>query len=176
MSLSAQAILCLCKIVKEMPPQADSAKKEELLQEILEKLRTKGFKITTSRWKVIEYLIEYGKHFEIEDLVLWIRDRCKSRRDCPSRPTVYRTVKLLEELGYVKPVLKQGHRTVYEFIPMKGEHYHLICLKCGKLYEFEEPQIAELVKEIAKKVGYKYLHHHLEVCGICPECREDLDA
>jgi len=148
----------------------DAKQKEKILEEIKEKLKERGLKITETRLKVIGYLLEYGKHFEIEDLVIWIRERCKDFRNCPSRPTVYRTVKLLEELGYIKPILKQGHRTVYEFIPVKGEHYHLLCLSCGKLVEFEEPTLGEILKNIATQKGFKYLHHHIEVCGICPEC------
>ncbi len=153
-----------------MPKTVDRSQKQLLLEEIEGKLKERGLKITETRRKVIYYLIDYGRHFEIEDLVVWIRERCRDFKNCPSRPTVYRTVKLLEELGYVKPVLKQGHRTVYEFIPAKGEHYHLLCLSCGRLVEFQAPQIRELVREIASKEGFKYLDHHLEVCGICPEC------
>ncbi|NPB04918.1 MAG: transcriptional repressor [Aquificae bacterium] len=159
-----------------MPKHLDPAKKLKLREEILQRMRERGLKLTASRLKVVDHLLEYGKHFEIEDLVLWIRERCKNRRECPSRPTVYRTVKLLEELGFVKPVLKQGTRTVYEFIPLTGEHYHLLCLKCGRLYEFEEPTIASIVKEVARRVDYKYIHHHLEVCGICPDCRRELEG
>jgi len=154
------------------------AKPEEhkrIMEEIIETLKRRGLKTTHSRLKVIEYLLQYGKHFEIEDLVLWIVERCKSRRDCPSRPTVYRTVKLLEELGYVKPILKQGHKTVYEFLLLKEEHYHLLCIRCGKLYEFEEPTVKRLVQEITQKVGYKYLNHHLEVHGICPDCLREME-
>ncbi len=153
-----------------MPNPISREEKRKLLEEINENLKRKGFKITEARQKVISYLIDYGRHFEIEDLVVWIRERCRDYKNCPSRPTVYRTIKLLEELGYVKPVLKQGNKTVYEFLPVKGEHYHLLCLSCGKLVEFEAPQIGDLVKKIAQKEGFKYLHHHLEVCGICPEC------
>ncbi|HIO41598.1 MAG TPA: transcriptional repressor [Aquifex sp.] len=153
-----------------MPNPISREEKQKLLEEIKENLKNRGFKITEARQKVISYLIDYGRHFEIEDLVVWIRERCRDYKNCPSRPTVYRTVKLLEELGYVKPVLKQGNRTVYEFLPVKGEHYHLLCLSCGKLVEFEAPQIGDMVKGIAQREGFKYLHHHLEVCGICPEC------
>ncbi|RTZ68501.1 MAG: transcriptional repressor [Aquificaceae bacterium] len=153
-----------------MPTTADKEEKRKILGEIKEKLKERGLKITEARLKVISYLIDYGKHFEIEDLVIWIRERCKDYRNCPSRPTVYRTVKLLEDLGYVKPVLKQGNKTVYEFLPIEREHYHLLCLSCGKLVEFEEPFVGKIVQEIAQKKGFKYLHHHLEVCGICQDC------
>ena len=153
-----------------MHASVDREEKKRILAEIKEKLKEKGLKITEARLKVISHLIDYGKHFEIEDLVVWIRERCKDYQNCPSRPTVYRTVKLLEDLGYVKPVLEQGNTTVYEFLPIEREHYHLLCLSCGKLVEFEEPAVGKIVQEIAQKMGFKYLHHHLEVCGICPEC------
>jgi len=153
--------------------------KEDLLRKILTKLQEKGYKLTESRRKVIKYLLEHGRHFDIEEFSAWVYGRCGGRKDCPSRPTVYRTVKLLEELGFVKPVLKTGAggKTIYELLPVKGEHYHLVCLKCGKLVEFEFPSLGNAIKEIATGYGFKYLHHHLEVFGICPECleREELD-
>ena len=152
-----------------------TAENEKILEEIAEAIKKRGLKLTTSRQKVIEYLLQYGKHFEIEDLVLWIVERCKNRRNCPSRPTVYRTVKLLEGLGYVKPVLRQGNKTVYEFLPLKKEHYHLLCIRCGKLYEFEEPAIKEIVEKITHEQNFKYLNHHLEVYGICPNCLKEAE-
>jgi Fur family ferric uptake transcriptional regulator len=157
-----------------MSSQVDKEKKKKLLEEISLNLKERGFKVTGSRLAVVKYIMEYGRHFEIEDLVLWIRERCKNRDDCPSRPTVYRTVKLLEELGYVKPVLKHGSRTVYEFVPLKGEHYHLLCIRCGKLVEFESEEINSEVINVCKQNGFKYFHHHLEVYGLCPECQKEV--
>jgi len=148
---------------------------EKILEEIAHVIKRKGLKLTSSRLKVIEYLLQYGKHFEIEDLVLWIVERCKNRQNCPSRPTVYRTVKLLEELGYVKPVLRQGNKTVYEFLPLKKEHYHLLCIRCGKLYEFEEPAIRKIVEKITGELNFQYLNHHLEVHGICSDCLKEAE-
>jgi Fe2+ or Zn2+ uptake regulation protein len=144
--------------------------KETLLKEILTKLQEKGYKLTESRKRVIKYLLEHGRHFDIEEFSAWVYGRCGGRKDCPSRPTVYRTVKLLEKLGFVKSVLKTGGKTIYELAPVKGEHYHLVCLKCGKLVEFEVPHLGEIIKEITNKYGFQYLHHRLEVFGICPEC------
>ncbi len=154
---------------------SDKERRESLIEEIENKLKEKGLKTTKTRRAVIRYITEFGKHFEIEDLVLWIRERCRQRDDCPSRPTIYRTVKLLEELGYVKAVLKHGSRTVYEFVPLKGEHYHLICINCGALVEFENWSIGGVIKEVCKRYGYKHYHHHLEVYGLCPECVKKLE-
>ncbi|NPA14812.1 MAG: transcriptional repressor [Aquificae bacterium] len=151
--------------------------KEALIKEIIEKLKKKGLKITAARVKVIEYLLQYGKHFEIETLVDWIRERCKGKQElekvCPSRPTVYRTIKLLEELGYVKPIFKQNNRTIYELTPLGEEHYHLMCVKCGKLVEFENPRLGKEIRDIALSQGFRYLNHNLEVLGICPQCQEE---
>jgi len=158
-----------------MSAQSEQQLKADLLREITDRIKERGLKITNSRVAVVKHLMEYGKHFEIEDLVIWIRERCKGSGNCPSRPTVYRTVKLLEELGYVKPVLKHGARTVYEFLPLKGEHYHLLCLNCGKLVEFEDQRVSDAALEACKESGFSYFHHHLEVYGLCPECQREIE-
>ncbi len=135
-------------------------------------LKQRGCKITKSRFDIIDVIARYGSHFEIEDLVNWITQENKK---IASRSTVYRTVKLLQEFGAIREVIKLNNRTIYEFIAGKPHHEHLVCVECGKIIEFNKEKIEELQEEVCKEYDFVPLNHRLEIFGICSDCRSKKD-
>jgi Fur family ferric uptake transcriptional regulator len=85
--------------------------------------------------------------------------------------TVYRTLALLEEAGFVTSISfgKQGKK--YE-LGLKAHHDHLICTKCGKIVEFFDKAIERRQEAIAKSSGFEMTDHSLKIFGICPQCRQ----
>jgi Fur family ferric uptake transcriptional regulator len=84
--------------------------------------------------------------------------------------TVYRTMKLLARLGLAEERKFADRGTRYEPIS-KGEHHdHFICLKCGKIIEFEDEAIESLQKEIAERYHFEILRHRMELYGRCADC------
>lgn len=142
---------------------------EELKKEFAKFLKKKNMKITKSRLDMIDIIADYKKHFEIEELVNWISTRSDKK---VSRSTVYRTVKLLEEFGAIKEVIKKNNKTIYEFIVGRSHHDHLICTECGKIIEFVNEDIETLQDEICRRYGFKPTHHRLEIFGLCEECQK----
>ncbi|HIQ48492.1 MAG TPA: transcriptional repressor [Aquifex aeolicus] len=126
-------------------------------------------KITKSRLDMIDIIADYKKHFEIEELVNWISTRSDKK---VSRSTVYRTVKLLEEFGAIKEVIKKNNKTIYEFVVGRSHHDHLVCTECGKIIEFVNEDIETLQDEICRQYGFKPIHHRLEIFGLCEECQK----
>ncbi|WP_448587965.1 Fur family transcriptional regulator [Thermocrinis sp.] len=131
-------------------------------------LKNKGNKITRRRFDIIEIIASYGKHFEIEELVRWISSQNKN---IASRSTIYRTVKLLQEFGAIREVIKLNNRTIYEFVVGKQHHEHLICVECGKIIEFYKQDIEVLQDEVCKEYDFTPLNHRLEIFGICSNCK-----
>ena len=86
--------------------------------------------------------------------------------------TVYRTLKLLTQLGLATRRKFEDGETRYEPASEGSHHDHLICLDCGKIIEFEDPTLEALQKGIAQRYRFKISHHLMELYGRCEECRQ----
>ena len=142
----------------------------EIKREFTKFLKRKNLKVTQSRLELIDLIAEYGKHFEVEELVSWIATRTDRS---VSRSTIYRTIKLLQEFGVIREVIKQGNRTIYEFVAGKSHHDHLVCVECGKIIEFVNEDIEKLQDQVCKEYDFQPLHHRLEIFGVCADCRRN---
>jgi Fur family ferric uptake transcriptional regulator len=79
-------------------------------------------------------------------------------------------MKLLARLGLAEERKFADGETRYEPIS-KGEHHdHFICLKCGKIIEFEDEAIESLQKDIAERHHFEILRHRMELYGQCADC------
>ncbi|MFN3813915.1 MAG: Fur family transcriptional regulator [Aquificaceae bacterium] len=142
---------------------------KELGRQFEQFLRQKGYKVTKGRVDLIEKIANYGTHFEIEQLVMWITS---SDRGTASRSTIYRTIRLLQEFGAIREVIKLGNRTIYEFIAGKPHHEHLVCVKCGSIVEFYKEEIEKLQDVVCEEHKFTPITHRLEIFGVCSKCKE----
>ncbi len=88
------------------------------------------------------------------------------------RTSVYRTLQLFTKLGIVD-MIQVGFKQRYELAePFKAHHHHLICVKCGELIDLERtPRLEKLVSKLASAHNYELTAHHVELQGICNNCR-----
>jgi Fur family ferric uptake transcriptional regulator len=84
--------------------------------------------------------------------------------------TVYRTLKLLTRHGLAVQRKFGDGETRYEPVSGRSHHDHLICLKCGKIIEFEDDDIEALQTGIAERYRFKVSHHRMELYGQCADC------
>ena len=83
--------------------------------------------------------------------------------------TVYRTMKLLCEAGLASERHFDDGVTRFE---IEHEHHdHLVCMRCGKIVEFECSMIEQAQNEIVKRYGFRLLRHRHELYGHCPSAR-----
>ena len=86
--------------------------------------------------------------------------------------TVYRVLNQFDDAGILIRHHFEGGKSVFE-ISQKTHHDHLVCLKCGKVLEFEDPIIEERQQHVAKQHKIKLTHHSLYLYG---ECTDDADC
>lgn len=131
-------------------------------------LRGRGLKLTTQRARILERAFATHEHFSAETLYGWLRAEAGPK---VSRATVYRTLNLLAEGGFIESLDAGGGELFYEHVLGHQHHDHLICVDCGRIEEFQEPRIEELQQEVSRKKGFELVHHSLRLMGYCPACR-----
>lgn len=121
----------------------------------------KGLKMTGQRRVIAKVLSESKDHPDVDML----HARAIAVDPHISIATVYRTVKLFEELGITQKHDFGDGRSRYEEAS-KEHHDHLIDLKSGRVIEFTSDEIEKLQRDIAKKLGYKLVDHRLELFAV----------
>ncbi|MCX7954749.1 MAG: transcriptional repressor [Bacteroidales bacterium] len=129
-------------------------------------IRKKKLRNTNERNIILKEIYKNEGHFNPDDLYI----RLKLAGYNISRATVYNTLQLLEEANLIIKHYFKENSAIYEKVNFSSPHYHLICIKCGKVTEFEEKEIKQLVKRIVGKYGHKHLNHSMYIYGLCKLC------
>jgi len=130
------------------------------MNNIEEKCKTKGVRLTDQRRIIAEVMSIVTDHPDVDELHKRINKIDKKI----SIATVYRTVKLFEESGIVEKHDFKGGKARYEQAPDE-HHDHLIDINSGDIIEFVDEDIEILQQKVAKKLGYKLVDHKLELYG-----------
>ena len=130
-------------------------------------LHDRGMRSTAARRKILACVLETRDHFTAEDLL----QRIHARGDQVSRASVYRTLSLLCEGGFVESREFQRGQLMYELMVGHHHHDHLICTSCDEIVEFENDEIERLQDEVAVKHGFLLQRHSLRLYGLCSKCR-----
>ena len=125
------------------------------------KCKEKGVKLTDQRRVIAKVMSESENHPDVDEL----HRKVSSIDSKISIATVYRTVKLFEEVGILTKHEFRGGKARYEEIN-EGHHDHLIDIKSGEIIEFVDDEIEKLQKKVAEKHGYTLVDHKLELYGI----------
>ena len=81
--------------------------------------------------------------------------------------TIYRNINVLLNDHYIRKVVGSLDNDIYELIPLKEEHSHFICEKCGKIIDVK---LSEDFKQTYDENGNFYLRKHVTYYGICKDC------
>jgi len=121
----------------------------------------RGLKMTEQRRVIARVLSESSDHPDVEQLYR----RVTAIDPRISIATVYRTVRLFEEADILEKHDFRDGRARYEEAP-EEHHDHLIDVQSGKVIEFTDPQIEELQRLIAARLGYRLVDHRLELYAV----------
>ncbi|MEO1310899.1 MAG: Fur family transcriptional regulator [Pseudomonadota bacterium] len=128
----------------------------------LEKLcAEKGVRMTDQRRTIARVLSLAEDHPDVEE----IHRRASELDSRISIATVYRTMRLFEDVGVVERHDFQDGRSRYEEAT-DDHHDHLIDMRSGEVIEFVNEEIERLQEKIATEHGYKLVAHRLELYGV----------
>ena len=136
-------------------------------------LRSRSLKLTSQREAIFERAFATHDHFTAETLHRWMSDDQDARGKHVSRATVYRTLGLLEEAGFIGSLDSGRGELMYEHLLGHEHHDHLVCSSCGKIEEFRNETIESLQEEVAKQHGFVLMRHSLRLEGHCRDCVKD---
>jgi Fur family ferric uptake transcriptional regulator len=142
----------------------DFRKYQEKLKKIV---KEKGLKYSIQREDILKVLFVSATHLSPEE----IYNKVKKINKNIGLATVYRALSFLEKEGLINSISVKEEGKKYEL--NKGEHHdHMICIKCGKIFEFFDKDLEEIQKKAAAKYGFLLISHSLNMYGICKNCRE----
>lgn len=128
---------------------------------IIFRCEDQGLRMTDQRRTIATILDSVLDHPDVEELYRRINKVDTSI----SLATVYRTVKLFEELGILEKLEFGDGRARYEDAD-REHHDHLINVQNGEVIEFVNSDIEKLQEKIAQELGFKLLGHKLELYGV----------
>ncbi|MEN9775580.1 MAG: hypothetical protein RL322_2650 [Pseudomonadota bacterium] len=126
-------------------------------------LKSLGLKATVPRLKILE-VFQQGRlrHMSAEDVY---RELLTDNSDI-GLATVYRVLMQFEQAGILKRTNFESGRSLFEL--NEGEHHdHLVCLQCGRVEEFIDPEIEKRQQRIARDLGFALQDHALALYGNC---------
>ena len=126
-------------------------------------LKNAGLKATLPRLKIIN-LFEQSpvRHLTAEDVY---RKLLAEGLDV-GLATVYRVLTQFEQAGLLVRHHFESGKAVFE-LNQGGHHDHLVCLQCGRVEEFYDPDIEKRQTQVAKARGFQLRGHSLALYGDC---------
>ena len=128
-----------------------------------EDLKSSGLKATLPRLKILEvFQTSAVRHLTAEDVY---KHLLADGSDI-GLATVYRVLMQFEQAGILSRNHFETGKAVFEL--NEGKHHdHLVCLDCGRVEEFFDPEIEKRQKAVAQARGYELQDHALALYAAC---------
>lgn len=126
--------------------------------------REAGVKLTHQRLEIFREIAASLEHPDAEAIFRAVRPRMPT----VSLDTVYRTLWMLDDLGFITTL--GPRREGVRFDANLEQHHHYVCVRCGLARDFESAELDALrVPEGVKTLG-SVVATQVEVRGICDRC------
>ncbi len=128
-----------------------------------DELKNSGLKATLPRIKILEvFQRSRQRHMTAEDV---FKALLAEGADV-GLATVYRVLMQFEQAGLLTRSNFESGKSVFEL--NEGQHHdHLVCLTCGRVEEFFDPQIEQRDEKIALERGFELHEHSLALYTAC---------
>ncbi|AZI14438.1 ferric iron uptake transcriptional regulator [Avibacterium paragallinarum] len=134
-------------------------------EENIKLLKKAGLKITEPRLTILALMQEHSmSHFSAEEVYKLLLERGEDI----GLATVYRVLNQFDEANILTRHNFEGNKSVFELAPTE-HHDHIICVDCGKVFEFNDEIIEQRQKQISEEHGIKLKTHSLYLYGKCSD-------
>ena len=130
------------------------------------KMKQRGLRMTRQRAIISEALTKIKGHPRVEEIYL----RVHKRKPHISFGTVYRSLKLLEELGCVKEITFGKHYSLYD--SKITPHQHFTCSICEQIMDIDELTPVPVGEIMVDGLNLEVKGFRLDFYGICDKCQK----
>ncbi|MBR5087121.1 MAG: transcriptional repressor [Muribaculaceae bacterium] len=142
----------------------DQQDKSVIIERFSDILKGKGKRKTPERIKILEKVLDFKKLFTVEQLYqVMLND------DFPvSRSTLYNTVDVLMEIGWLRKMNTGESSIAYERVEQTAQ-IHLKCEHCGKIKLVKDTSFMAYMNA-RKFMAFTTSYYNLTVYGVCNDC------
>lgn len=128
-----------------------------------EDLKSSGLKATLPRIKILDVFQHSSeRHMTAEDV---FKALLNEGADI-GLATVYRVLMQFEQAGILSRSHFESGKAVFEL--NEGKHHdHLVCIDCGRVEEFYDPEIEKRQNAVAAARGFQLQDHALSLYAAC---------
>ena len=127
-------------------------------------LEDRGYRITGPRRDVIALLGRKQEGFSTEEIAAELPE--------VGRATVYRTIKLLLEMGAICKLALPDGAPMYTLSRI-GHHHHTVCIRCGVAGDFRGTTVKRLLRTMGSDISGEIVGHRVEFYIICQSCLDN---
>ena len=127
--------------------------------------RASGLALTVQRRVILDALLDRTDHPTAEDVFAAVAPRLPGL----SRTTVYRVLEALVRVKVLRKVPHEG--AVARFDPRTDRHHHLVCTRCGALFDLPDAVAGQLDPSGLTGLGIQVSDYCIHFTGTCAGCR-----
>lgn len=131
--------------------------------------RESGLAMTVQRRVILQELLARTDHPTADQIYEAVLERLPGL----SRTTVYRVLEALVRVGVAAKVFHPD--AVARFDPVRERHHHLVCERCGRLFDLDASAVRALPMPKPRS-GFVIRDYSINFTGVCSECRRDAGA
>ncbi len=136
-------------------------------EDLLRLLGQTGATLSPVQMQIVDEFMKVEGHISSD----YLKGRLQDASVPVSREEVENVLDLLCRYGLAQKVQLNGKGPWYEHLHVGERHDHLLCMRCGKVVEFEHEELNDKVRDAARQHGFEPITNKCTIYGVCPECR-----
>lgn len=124
---------------------------------------------TIQKYLVYNAVCKMKRHVTANEVYEFIKE------DHPTigKGTVYRNLDILVEEGTLRKI--EVSKGPNRFDSTLKNHYHVICVECGEVFDVDMDEIPDLLEKIHDTHRIDFLEYDISFKGICPKCKDKVN-